>query len=219
MAQFLLGKEKKTGKVISIFEAPNGLSCNCVCPECDKDFMAVQGEKKEWHFRHSIESSCSGGQETALHKMAKQILSENSLIQLPLYGQLLYTDPRTEKYVGKIRPDVIVKLDDDSDLCIEILVKHPVGVEKELVYTNGCHRSIEIDLKDYLFTTNEELEKEVLFSTSNKRIIFWEKEIVEQISTSVEDSKDNYDWLKAIGVASLAIGIYQYFKSPKKNRY
>ncbi len=216
MAQFLLGKEKNTNKIISISEALNGLSCNCVCPKCGEVVMAVQGKKNEWHFRHYDESVCKGGQETALHEMAKQIIIENSAIHIPTYGHISYSNPVKEKSINSfVRPDVTVNLDDEKCLYVEILVSNPVDSEKEKFYCDHCYNCIEINLKGYEFTSKDELVKEVLFNDLNKKIIYWQKKIINKPEeTPVEDSNFLLKGLAFLGV----IGVGYMMFGPKKKQ-
>jgi hypothetical protein len=86
-----------------------------------------------------------------------------------------------------------------QNLFFEVLVTHRVDINKENIYKNGEHKSVEIDLQNYLFTTREDLEKEILKNCNNKRIIFWEKNVVE------EKSNDN-SW-----ILWLVLGVLAFF--------
>lgn len=179
MTAFKLGKEKSTNRIIAIAEAKRGLTCDCVCLDCGKDYVAVQGDKNDWHFRHYDETNCKGGQETALHLLAKEIIATNSQITLPFHGTVLYDNPVKEKYFQTIQPDVTA-ITSGQNLFFEVLVTHLVDASKEKFYSDGEHKSVEIDLQKYEFTTREDLEKVILTDTNNKRIIFWEKKIVKE---------------------------------------
>ena len=178
MTTFKLGIDKKTGETVSIQDAAKGLSCDCICADCKKQFVAAQGQKNEWHFRHYEETDCKGGQETALHKLAKKIIADNSKITLPFYGVVSYDNSVQEKYFQTIQPDVTATTS-GQNFFFEVLVTHPVDQVKENFYKNGEHKSVEIDLKHFNFTT-ENLENEVLRNIENKRLIFWEKKVVAQ---------------------------------------
>lgn len=193
-----LALDKKSGSVVSVEEVPNGLSCDCICPDCKKTFVAVQGQKNDWHFRHYEETNCKGGQETALHQLAKEIILTNSRLEVPAYGTIVYESPHAEEPFGKIIPDVTAKIIDEN-LFFEIHVTHSVDERKEKFYTDGEHKSIEIDLRNYAFTTKEDLIFQVLNNIGNKRIIFWEKK-------EVAAPSPDYSW-----VLWIAVVIFTYF--------
>ncbi len=196
MRNSILAMHQESGRIVFITEVPKGLSCNCICPDCGKPFLAAQGEKNEWHFRHHEETHCGGGQETALHLMAKDIIVSSSRISLRGYGSITYENPQTEKPFQGITPDVSAKTD-GKDLFFEIQVTHAVDKAKETFYKDGEYKSIEIDLKNYTATAREDLAQEVLRNDSNKRIIFWEKKKV-----AVAASRD-YSWVWWIVIAVL----------------
>jgi ribosomal protein S27AE len=67
-----------------IDEVDNGINCNCVCPNCGGKLLAKHGEVKEHHFAHEAkECDITIAQETALHIIAKEIISEMKYIVLP----------------------------------------------------------------------------------------------------------------------------------------
>ncbi len=105
MAAFKLGIDRKSGKIGSIQEVPKGLQCDCICPDCSQQFVAAQGRKNEWHFRYHKETKCNGGQETALHRLAKEIILRNYQFELPEYGTILSENPEYEKRFQTIQPD------------------------------------------------------------------------------------------------------------------
>ena len=89
MAQYVFGKLKSSGKIISIKDVPKSIAdrrgFECVCPNCGADLTAHRGDVRVDHFVHkTIRASagevlgCSAGaaNETALHRMAKEIFLE-----------------------------------------------------------------------------------------------------------------------------------------------
>lgn len=211
--------DKVTGKPVHIRNASNGLDCNCICAEseCGKIMIAVQGDVNEWHFRHDIESNCKGGQETAIHKLAKQFIVENSQIQIP--GEtLIYTNARQEERLSSIIPDVTV-VANGQNIHFEVVVTNPIDGIKEMFYKNGEHKCIEIDLRNISpFITPEELKNLVLNQIDNKRKIFWEREPV----TVYKVAEDKVPWWKRrFVIARLiilgfigSIFLYKLFKRP-----
>ena len=97
MTDLIYGISNTNQKIISIEEIPDnltGLLCNCVCASCGRDLQAcsLNGKVKRY-FRHNVETrngssrnvNCSPtiANETALHKMAKQIIAEENKIFAP----------------------------------------------------------------------------------------------------------------------------------------
>ena len=71
-------------KLIHIDSVSTGLACKCFCPHCKSELVAKNGgSRKVHHFAHANGSDCVGAIESALHKMAKDILQEHKLIMLP----------------------------------------------------------------------------------------------------------------------------------------
>lgn len=72
--------------MIDIFDAKNGLKCECTCICCGDRLIARQGSIKEWHFAHESGADCAGGVESALHLAAKQIIKNEGLIFVGSYN-------------------------------------------------------------------------------------------------------------------------------------
>jgi len=120
---------------------------------------------------------------------------ESNEIALPKYGTITYNNAVQEKYFQSIILDVTATTNGHS-IFFEILVTHPVDMTKELFYGSGGYKSVEINLKGYLFTTLEDLRDEILKRMDRKRIIFWEKENVKQYNVE--------NWIITAMVAFLA---------------
>ncbi len=68
-----------------ILPEENGNKCGCICPHCRQDLQArTKGKKRRPHFAH-IRNACDtkAARETALHMLAKQILSEKKEMLFP----------------------------------------------------------------------------------------------------------------------------------------
>ena len=71
------------GKLIHVDSVSTGLACKCFCPHCKSELVAKNGgNRKVHHFAHANGSDCVGAIESALHKMAKDILVKYELIRL-----------------------------------------------------------------------------------------------------------------------------------------
>jgi len=75
------GFHKASNRYIGIDEAQNGLSCNCICPECKMTLKARQGDENEHHFAHhdSAKVECTYSYWVSVRSMAKQIIEENGV--------------------------------------------------------------------------------------------------------------------------------------------
>lgn len=205
---------EKTNKIVYIKNADNGLSCNCKCLVCDERLEAVQGQTREWYFRHNKNPNCKGGQETAIHKLSKQIIVDNSQIVIP--GSILYySQTRQEERFSSIIPDVTV-LANGQDVHFEIAVTNPVDSLKETFYKNGKHKSVEINLTNISYDIEpKELEKLVLNRVENKRKIYWES----NFSTQQNSKTTNSFWGSLIGIGAIVLGFILLRRLwTKKNR-
>ena len=74
----------ETGKLVNPEDVTEGgLKCNCICPACSKNVIAIKGgddKTQRPHFRHNVDT-CS--YETYIHELAKKIFNEIDEIHLP----------------------------------------------------------------------------------------------------------------------------------------
>ncbi|MBK9639106.1 MAG: hypothetical protein IPO63_15420 [Bacteroidetes bacterium] len=78
--------EKETNKLVHVIDVKNGKECNCYCPNCKADLVAVNRRvKQSAHFRHDIESNCvlSLSFESYIHWLSKEIFKTIDIIKLP----------------------------------------------------------------------------------------------------------------------------------------
>lgn len=168
-------------------ETEYGLKCNCVCPGCGDPLVArIRGTKREKHFAHHNGSDCGKGYETAIHRMAKEVIEEGVKIKLPPVvsefgdkGYFVINDvilfqaslseqgftiipdegkTRIEEDYGTVRPDVVIETS-GNPLFIEIFVTHAVDeIKLQQIIELGIS-CIEIDFSYY---KDSILEKEDL---------------------------------------------------------
>ncbi len=127
-----------SGRMMAPTEVSRGLACACVCPKCQAPLIARQGERSVHHFAHAAETpSCQGAVESALHKMAKQIVADARIIRLPpafvdingeseriMWPQTwAYDQAACEQTVHGLRPDVVVS-NQFRTVAVEIFVAH-----------------------------------------------------------------------------------------------
>ena len=143
------------GKLIHVDCVSTGLACKCFCPHCKSELVAKNGgSRKVHHFAHTNGSDCVGAIESALHKMAKDILQEHKLIMLPpvqqggIGKQMAFGKIEVEVFAKELslRPDCIGYTEDDCVIWIEFKRSHEVDVKKAGKIISARVDCVEIDL-------------------------------------------------------------------------
>lgn len=146
--------------MVSIEVVESGLACNCKCPNCWADLIARKGEVNIHHFAHASWVECVWAYESAIHKLAKQILEEEKQIHLPdswnwklkKWQVLKFSRITLEKTEDRNRPDAIgVFLDKDNlekTIWIEFANTHFVNEEKENRIKELGISCIEINIRE-----------------------------------------------------------------------
>lgn len=218
MSDIIYGRRKTDNKIISIDEVPvnmKGLLCDCVCAHCGKDLQACSLEGKvNRYFRHHNEnkkdmecdyiSDCNPtiANETALHKMAKQIIADEKRVFIPQkYISLLEAEVNDlpeeitdrmpsfefqkamvlcaesvelEKRLETFTPDILLKTK-KGELFVEIFVSHQVDYDKEIKAKEYGSPMLEIDLSEFVQTpiSSDNLRKILIDSAENRKWIFY----------------------------------------------
>ena len=80
----------ESGKVVHVSEldiSSRGKKCNCICPLCRRQLVAKMGNVKIHHFAHLADEECGcsaeKANESALHKLAKEIFESARYVILP----------------------------------------------------------------------------------------------------------------------------------------
>ena len=176
MSSLLLPFALKKGRMVRPGEVDPGLSCGCVCPACKNPLVARKGVKRQPHFAHYVSGECTSGFETAVHRMAKQLICDRLELSIPKwdggpdrdnppmridsaggrhFGAHVYFAERKvrllwaleEKCIGAFRADVAAA-DDTGDLLIEVRVTHQVQQEKAVTLGAQGFRVLEINLSN-----------------------------------------------------------------------
>ncbi len=148
------------GKLVHVDSVPNGNECGCFCPNCKSRLCAKNGgsgEKMIHHFAHLSGADCVGAVESALHKMAKDILAAQKCIYLPKHpdgkkDRLQQFDKVEVEYYDKetnLRPDCIGYYGDKC-IWVEFKRSHPVDKDKKEKIISARIDCIEIDLNNCL---------------------------------------------------------------------
>lgn len=206
MSEILYGIRANSGEIVNINEVANGLKCNCLCPHCNVKLIAkTEGKKKKPHFAHyedsNRECNASKANESALHKMAKDIVLEEKAFRIPalkipkkniplnlpleISAQLPndYTHKKAqkiafdyvelEKQYSNFQPD-IVGFKADGKLFIEIAVTHFVDDKKAESVAKMGISMVEVDLSQFIDVpiSKEKLKENLLESDELKKWIY-----------------------------------------------
>ena len=146
------------GSLVHIDDVPNGNECGCYCPHCNSELCAKNqgtGEKRIHHFAHKSGADCVGAVESALHKMAKDVIKEALRIQLPCrvgetFGELIKLDRveiEANDKATNLRPDCIGYYG-DKVIWIEFKRTHAVDVKKKGKIISAKIDCVELDINN-----------------------------------------------------------------------
>ena len=163
----------RDGVLVSVEEVERGLACNCTCPGCGHPLEAHKGDIRLPYFSHYRGAECGVGYETALHLLAKEVLSEQKRLLLPTlyvcpdrsvwregttinqvwvvhkWTRIDFTNVYVEAALGEIIPDVILEVQGQR-LLVEIKVTHGVD-EKKL----GKIQELNLSTVEYDFSAED----------------------------------------------------------------
>lgn len=170
------------GQLVHVSQVSRGLGCRCTCPHCHTDLIARQGAVRIAHFSHQGGQLCYWARETAIHLLAKEIISRHTALELPevrsryhdrvLAGarRIEYNGVRVEKRFHDIVPDIIVTAD-GADLIIEVFVTNKVRSAKAAKIRQQHTRAIEVDVRDLRHVLDRaEVTQQIIEETEHK---FW----------------------------------------------
>ncbi|RWB39793.1 MAG: hypothetical protein EOQ46_26545 [Mesorhizobium sp.] len=159
-ARLVYGRDPENGKLIYISKASRGLSCGLICPHCKEALVAnLKDDLKAAHFAHHG-PACSGGPETALHLLCKEIIQSELRLTIPrqfaAHGgyEVLIAEEReivfdraTLEFRDHVEviPDLHLQVG-EMILFVEIAVTHPCGEEKISRLKRLGTAAVEIDM-------------------------------------------------------------------------
>lgn len=183
----------KDGKCVHIDSVESGLKCGCFCSACGDTLIAKKGSKNIHHFAHRSAVDCEYGNESALHKAAKEILAKSKKMIIPpvswntrfskdiilnMDGNLSEATEVTidnvelEYNLGDIVPDVVV-YSGEKRFFVEIFVTHEVDKEKLNKIKKMGVSVLQIDLSNYESPpTKEALEYILLREVEQKEWLY-----------------------------------------------
>ena len=192
MAEIIYGIRTSDGKIISVDEVPQnmpGLTCGCICAYCKRQLQAcsLNGRVRSYFRHHSENRSnnleeqtiyCSANiaNETALHKMAKQIIAQEKKIYIPCKNitvkeagikdlpqkvenaipcfelreahMVEAQSVEVEKHLDDFTPDIVFTME-QRELLIEVFVSHRVDEDKRQKAEKYGSAMLEIDLSSF----------------------------------------------------------------------
>lgn len=139
--------------LVHVDDVPNGEACGCTCPECGSKLIAKnKGQHNQHHFAHVMENDCIKPEESALHLMAKEILSEHKKIMLPqnpfqVAAVRLFKSIEVESYDKELslRPDCVGDTAGQK-LWVEFKRSHEVDTDKAAKIKSAKIECVEIDI-------------------------------------------------------------------------
>jgi len=170
MIEIAWARRTADGRIVGVDQVAGGLACACVCTQCARSLVAAKGDVYRHHFRHHADgSTCGGGQETALHMLAKDIVMRAAAIRLPDDETRDIVSAELEPTLGETRPDVLIHTP-YGDVAVEIAVEHRTGEVKTARLAAMNLVAVEIDISVYrgVLMSAEELGEAVL-STAARR--------------------------------------------------
>lgn len=187
MAEIKLPYGMRNNELKHISQVDSGIKCECICPACGITLVAKKGQIKEHHFAHYDSESCEYAVETALHLLAKEILSKAKYINLP---KVVYFTPGyysyeifpantyqidsvcVEKRLGNIIPDLIIT-SGGRKLLIEISVTNKIDDLKLREIKALGISAIEIELGCVPYDLNYDSVRELIINgAENKEWIY-----------------------------------------------
>ena len=164
MIEIAWARRTEDNKIVGVDQVASGLACECVCSQCERPLVAAKGGVYRHHFRHHADgSTCSGGQETALHMLAKDIVMRAASIRLPEDEIRDIVMAELEPILDEVRPDVVIHTS-TGRVAIEIAVEHRTGEAKVAKLAAMKLAAVEIDISVYrgVLMSAEELSEAVL---------------------------------------------------------
>lgn len=162
-------------RMVDVREVLNGVACGCICSGCRRELVAKQGAVLEWHFAHASGSTCGNAVESALHRMAKQLIVDRGEVYLPELvverhiegprgdttrqiawqetlsftvqsgGLAQLSDCRQEVRLGERKPDLYAQLN-DFPIAVEVAFTHVCDEAKISWFKGQDLTAIEIDI-------------------------------------------------------------------------
>ena len=161
-----------------------------LCPQCGQRVVPRLGLERRHHFAHLTDTDCHGALETALHLVAKEILSRSEVFMVPdavlewnghrhvvsKAQYIRYSDVHTEKSLGGIRPDAaLIRPGKPNPLLVEVLVTHKADEVKLRRLKAMGYPCVEVDVSSALSDNSfdPELLEQILLHDASPLLKRW----------------------------------------------
>ena len=182
----------KDGRTVHVSAVKSGLACDCTCPDCKTRLEAKKGNELQHHFAHDSVAECKNAPETALHKMAKQIIQDSRKLWIPavianistgnvtlaVAKEIEFVDCELEETHSLIKPDATIRIQQNGTipetrtLLVEIYVTHKCDHEKIEKIRHLGNSAIEIDLSTVARDIGPELLAEKVMQHAERKWLF-----------------------------------------------
>jgi hypothetical protein len=196
---FLFGLKEKS--LVHVDSVKNGLSCDCICPNCKEPLVAYNNStnKRTKHFQHKSKKECIGYYETVLHYLAKEVIESRGYLIVPDVNfmlsecaenyrrdldnytinsigatKLIFDKIEIEESQGSFKPDLTGVI--QGKTCyIEIAVTHFVDENKLLKVKRLGFPLLEIDLSNHERITTKETLADALDDIGIMKLLYNKK--------------------------------------------
>lgn len=176
MSAYLIEALNDKGERVDIELAERG--CEYFCPDCEKPVFPKNREPRKIakYFAHKKGYICESSEETQLHLLAKEVLSETKALMLPPSengnkpsGFVRFVSLDIEKWDDeyKFRPDAEGITENGERILIEFYVSHMIPNKKRRIILDNHLNCIEIDL-NYVDIDEDEIRDLLLNGVDNK---------------------------------------------------
>lgn len=179
---------------------PKGNKSGCICRDCNKTLLAVQGFIRTPHFRHPDGSTCGGSLESYWHRIGKYILSCQNFLYLPNNTIFEYDSCDIQKRLFGFFPDCyLTNSRTGKSVIIEFFYSHKTEPDTLRQYLINGETVLQIDISSLMecSMTFQQFEDLVL-KTGPREFLTWSElqllsnnENIENLSPEV--SEMSYD--------------------------
>lgn len=167
--------QNANGNMVHVDSVPQGLDCNCICPNCKERLLARHGNVRAHGFAHHSETRGANLKicyMVILYKLAEQIILQRKKIYAPSYYGIFkesildFAEVKVDSRYDREdkQPDVIATTNNGKQYLIEFTFDYKIQRTEPIDYKNlNC---LEIDLSNQ---TLETLEDFLIHSNEDRR--------------------------------------------------